>query len=197
MVAPSEWVSVVWGDEPEFDSMDEANAVLADLMAFYNDINAKVLERRPRLPADCLLALDRMANLEPGSPVSEWSRGFHIGHEWLAETWDEFLPEGVEPELDEEVASVLMTFTFFSSRELAEAYHADASKGTLAEVAVVVSRFFERAMESYAIIGRGVGEDVARAMASMPRLAVAGRNDSCPCGSGRKYKKCCGAPTPP
>jgi uncharacterized protein YecA (UPF0149 family) len=21
-----------------------------------------------------------------------------------------------------------------------------------------------------------------------------GRNDLCPCGSGRKYKKCCGAP---
>ena len=22
-----------------------------------------------------------------------------------------------------------------------------------------------------------------------------GRNDLCPCGSGKKYKKCCGAPT--
>nr|WP_238346205.1 SEC-C metal-binding domain-containing protein [Luteimonas saliphila] len=25
------------------------------------------------------------------------------------------------------------------------------------------------------------------------REAVPGRNDPCPCGSGRKYKKCCGA----
>ena len=24
--------------------------------------------------------------------------------------------------------------------------------------------------------------------------AVPGRNDPCPCGSGRKFKKCCGAP---
>ena len=23
-----------------------------------------------------------------------------------------------------------------------------------------------------------------------------GRNDPCPCGSGKKYKKCCGAPKP-
>ena len=23
------------------------------------------------------------------------------------------------------------------------------------------------------------------------RLAATGRNDSCPCGSGKKYKKCC------
>jgi uncharacterized protein len=25
------------------------------------------------------------------------------------------------------------------------------------------------------------------------RAAKIGRNDPCPCGSGRKYKKCCGA----
>ncbi len=30
--------------------------------------------------------------------------------------------------------------------------------------------------------------------ASTPRLTPAiGRNDSCPCGSGKKFKKCCGA----
>ena len=27
----------------------------------------------------------------------------------------------------------------------------------------------------------------------MPRHPKAGRNDPCPCGSGRKYKKCCEA----
>jgi SEC-C motif-containing protein len=26
-----------------------------------------------------------------------------------------------------------------------------------------------------------------------PELAKVGRNDPCPCGSGKKYKKCCGA----
>ncbi|HSF23252.1 MAG TPA: SEC-C metal-binding domain-containing protein, partial [Blastocatellia bacterium] len=25
----------------------------------------------------------------------------------------------------------------------------------------------------------------------------AGRNDPCPCGSGKKFKKCCGAGQPP
>ena len=27
-----------------------------------------------------------------------------------------------------------------------------------------------------------------------PQAATVGRNDPCPCGSGRKHKKCCGAP---
>lgn len=29
--------------------------------------------------------------------------------------------------------------------------------------------------------------------APQPKVAKAGRNDPCPCGSGQKYKKCCGA----
>ncbi|WP_372847360.1 SEC-C metal-binding domain-containing protein, partial [Pontiella sp.] len=40
------------------------------------------------------------------------------------------------------------------------------------------------------------GMDLPQAPAPTPiRKAVpkAGRNDPCPCGSGRKYKKCCGA----
>ncbi len=31
-------------------------------------------------------------------------------------------------------------------------------------------------------------------MRSVPEVRRTGRNDPCPCGSGRKYKKCCGAP---
>ncbi|NBC14099.1 MAG: hypothetical protein GVY09_12290, partial [Gammaproteobacteria bacterium] len=34
-----------------------------------------------------------------------------------------------------------------------------------------------------------VQEPVVRATAKV------GRNDPCPCGSGKKYKKCCGAPS--
>jgi uncharacterized protein YecA (UPF0149 family) len=30
-----------------------------------------------------------------------------------------------------------------------------------------------------------------------PQSASAGRNDPCPCGSGRKYKKCCWLKTSP
>ncbi len=35
-------------------------------------------------------------------------------------------------------------------------------------------------------------EETARC-APVRRIAAAGRNEPCPCGSGRKYKKCCGA----
>jgi preprotein translocase subunit SecA len=34
----------------------------------------------------------------------------------------------------------------------------------------------------------------ARVTVSKKAEAAIGRNDLCPCGSGKKYKKCCGAP---
>jgi preprotein translocase subunit SecA len=40
------------------------------------------------------------------------------------------------------------------------------------------------------------GNDAPRpaAAAAVPKSATVGRNDACPCGSGKKYKKCCGIP---
>ena len=37
------------------------------------------------------------------------------------------------------------------------------------------------------------GEEAAVAVAPVRREKKVGRNDPCPCGSGKKYKKCCGA----
>ncbi|HEX5244467.1 MAG TPA: SEC-C metal-binding domain-containing protein, partial [Tepidisphaeraceae bacterium] len=42
---------------------------------------------------------------------------------------------------------------------------------------------------SYANIGSGSDQRPAPAIRSAPKI---GRNDPCPCGSGKKYKKCCG-----
>ena len=48
-----------------------------------------------------------------------------------------------------------------------------------------------------ALIALGMGPALAQAPA--PAVPIrkdepkVGRNDPCPCGSGRKYKKCCGA----
>ena len=45
-----------------------------------------------------------------------------------------------------------------------------------------------------------LGQSIYRTRLESDRMAgagraTAGRNEPCTCGSGRKYKKCCGAPT--
>ncbi len=40
--------------------------------------------------------------------------------------------------------------------------------------------------------GNGKNPPAAPAAAALPTVKTIGRNDPCPCGSGKKYKKCCG-----
>ena len=86
-----------------------------------------------------------------------------------------------------------MHLTFFSSLEAAALIFVHWGKGTMADLAAQAHRDFEAGMTAYAAYGsscRLLGARPAPA-ASRFRLVV-GRNVPCPCGSGRKYKKCCG-----
>ena len=86
-------------------------------MALYNTINAAVRDTPALLPADCPLRDDVLANFDDDAPIAQWARGFVRGQHWLEQLWED-LPE----ELDEELAAVLMTLSFFSSRRLAEGF---------------------------------------------------------------------------
>ncbi len=52
-----------------------------------------------------------------------------------------------------------------------------------------VERIEEKQRQDY-IMSRG--EDTPAAATIKRETAKVGRNDPCPCGSGKKYKKCCG-----
>jgi preprotein translocase subunit SecA len=71
-------------------------------------------------------------------------------------------------------------------------------KGQAAEVAKVEQQMVRAARNRPIIEGRGDGEGRPPAEPKPPKQAVrtgpkVGRNDPCPCGSGKKYKKCHGA----
>ena len=160
-------------------------------MALYNEINAAILEERVVLPSDCQLRPGVLDNLENSAPLARWSRGFLIGHEWLEELWDVELPG----DLDEELGVVLMTLSFFSSLGLAEAFHQEtaAKTASLEEFAESILGLIPGALAEYAHFGRSVLGGVGETAAPAPkRGSKTGRNDPCPCGSGKKFKRCCG-----
>ena len=98
-------------------------------------------------------------------------------------------------DLDEELGVVLMTLSFFSSRGLAEAFHQEtaAKAAFLEEFAESILGLVPDALAEYAHFGRAVLGGVRETAAPAPkRMSKAGRNDPCPCGSGKKFKKCCG-----
>ena len=64
-----------------------------------------------------------------------------------------------------------------------------AAKSTMEEFTRNVERKKEREMEALQFVG-GDGSSTAQTVVSG---AKTGRNDPCPCGSGKKYKKCHGS----
>jgi len=191
-VPPSDWIPVVFGEQgPPFESESQARSLMGDLMALHNKLNADVLANTIELPEDCRFRDDALSNLSDDAPVGQWCRGFIRGHSWLEESWDETVPD----ELDDELGALLMTMSFFASPRLAERYLAECSdtEKSLVDLAEIFREAFPDAMAGYAHLGRSIHQ----ALMNQPsqRAEKVGRNDPCPCGSGKKYKKCCLAET--
>ncbi len=194
LVPPSAWVPVIFGgEEAEYESLDEARAIVAKAMELYKNLNSAVFDGTASLPDECAFRDDVLANLEPDAPVSQWSRGFMLGHEWLGDVWEARLSKTAD---DDEFGATLMTLSFFASRSIADAFHAEIpSDRLLLERAVeILCNAHPTAIAEYASVGRTIQEALAARAAKGPaRRTKVPRNALCPCGSGKKYKKCFGA----
>ena len=192
LVPPSEWLPIIFDEASAgYRNLAEAQVVMPALLGLYNTIVAGVNEHRAGLPADCRFRRAALANLDEDAPVSQWSRGFVRGYSWLEESWAVPLPE----EMERDLGLILMTLGFFASRHVADAFAEETGVRDVPRLATSLRRAFAGAMAEYAEMGR----TIQRALTSKThqpsrRSAVSkvGRNDPCPCGSGIKYKKCCG-----
>jgi uncharacterized protein len=194
LIPPSEWLPLVFNDqEAQYETQQEAERVLKAMMALYNRCCQEGLQGSAALPPGCAIRPLPMENLTADAPLSKWAQGFSIGYDYLEEVWSTYVPD----ELDEDLWALLMTLTFFTSPKLAAAYHQETNgKSNLEQFAESIIEVLPEAMSEYAHLGRAIyqarlevndlGPD------SMGRTKV-GRNDPCPCGSGKKFKKCCSA----
>ena len=193
MIPASEWLSIIFaGEDIDYASVEEAEAVIGQIMVLSNTINAAVLDPPTLLPADCPLRDDVLANFEDDAPIAQWSRGFLRGHQWLEQLWED-LPQEMAEELD----ATLMALSFFSSRQMAEDFHAEDTSGeqSFEAMADAIHRVLPTAVAQYAHMGRSIAEVLADLDTEAPEpahSAKVGRDEPCPCGSGKKYKKCCG-----
>ena len=190
-IRPSEWMPVIFnGEEAAYDTLEDAERVTSSLLSFYNLINDQVRAGDPQLPPGCLPHRNPLDNLEEEAPLSDWSWGFAEGHRWLSKIWEEETPEDIV----NEYAALLMVLYFFASRPMAERICKESKrqKMTLEEMAAGIMEQFGEAMRGYAALGMALAgrrPEPGRTGAA-PAVKI-GRNEPCPCGSGKKYKKCC------
>ena len=199
LILPSEWMpEVLGGGTPEFENAEVAGTIHMALIEEYNAVNDASL--KGEMPPGCVLRDAPLANLDDDAPIREWARGFAHGYGWLEETWGGYLPgddESDDPrqeEMEAEFSASVTILSFFASREFAEAIVSETLDRDLPTFASEAHELFPEALRSYAGIGRAIQmavDQIERTpfQRESPKI---GRNDPCPCGSGRKYKKCCG-----
>jgi preprotein translocase subunit SecA len=91
------------------------------------------------------------------------------------------LPVQPEEEFEEEEASAETSDTNGAQRA--------AAQGSMLDFTRNIQRKKEREMAELQFVGGGT----STAKQPVIKGQKVGRNDACPCGSGKKYKKCCGA----
>ena len=171
----------VWGGghEPEFESLEEAQELMSLLMRHWNGIVGELEEH-----GVYEMLLDEPD--ERGVPGRRWARGFMQGVHLRRQGWRELLTDENEGQL---LAIALVAGEVDSGfpREVLSPEKADELVVLMGAGVGRANRHFKAQRRVPATAGRRRAEPVRRATTKV------GRNDPCPCGSGRKYKQCCGA----
>jgi uncharacterized protein len=163
IIPPSDWLPIV-SNEKDFAFHDEAEAqsILELIIGINNSINATVAERSKEMPRHCVFQPEIDDNFDEHAAISQWCRGFIMGHDWLTEVWDDYLPD----EMDGDFGSTAIVLSFFASRRLADMYHLDSTTSPrkrkprvpFYEFAETIRGLFPDALSAYAHIGRSISE---------------------------------------
>ncbi len=176
MISPSRWLPAAWGDfEPEWESTKDFEDVVSLMMRHMNDIAAALMEQPENFEP---LFLERAQEGKTYTIVDEWCEGYVRGMKLATDQWN---TGGLE------MTILLMPIRAFTSEtdwrghELSLDVEIDNLRNAIVPNV--------REIHAYWLARR---EDQAPASEPSHRAASnVGRNDPCPCGSGKKFKKCC------
>ena len=176
LVMPSDYLPWIWDwkrgkKDAGFKDLDEANRILGYLQGMHNRVAGAMMSDPP--------VLVPLFVFEPAWDHIEWMQGFLMGAEFDDEVWEyarEEIPEDFE------------SFKTLASMERDAPGWEDACHA-LSLSFIHIRDYFREG--SWREAFQEVQQPVVR---QGPKI---GRNDPCPCGSGRKFKNCCGDASAP
>jgi uncharacterized protein len=181
LVAPSEYLPEVFGVEMsetcEFEGLDEANDVLGLLMRHWNGIAATLCKGDVYVP---ILQEDEKGVCRG----NDWARGFMRGIGMRREAWAEVFADD-----DHCGWMVPVLMLYYEHAEDPELRPGPIAPEKREEIIVQMAAGIVRAYRYFR------PQWQREAVVPGYRSRKVGRNDRCPCGSGKKYKLCCGRTT--
>jgi uncharacterized protein len=176
-VMPSRWLPAVWGDfAPTWRTAEDFEATLALFARHMNSIADFLIDEPEGFEP---MFLERVVKGRTVRVVDEWCEGYVRGVALTAAEWREGPPE---------IAYLLAPIRAFTGETDWLAHKSD----NLKQVERLQREIAPNVRAIHAHWLRLRGEDVVpRAVPVRRDTPRVGRNDPCPCGSGKKYKKCC------
>ena len=188
MIAPSEWLPVVWGHtgDAAFADLKTAAETTEAVRAHYNAMAQEIAGKG---------WLNPIYEIDPNSDETLWEPwidGFTSAQSLRPEAW-----AAIFDKADEETQSCLQFFMALYDIYIGEhSFDDDALAGIDESAPEIIPNCVATLLKSSRpeIFGGQGGTVVSLKDNVVPfNKTKTGRNDPCPCGSGRKYKFCCGA----
>lgn len=183
-VLPSAWMPAALGEEPAYENETQVQEVMDLLMRLYNEVAATLYRgEEPELilyPADA----DRDES-DYGAWADGYLYGTHLGNgDWL----------DAAGEYAEDLSGLLENFFLLNG-----AFKDDVIKHGEAWMSAAAERqAMQQAAEDLPVLVLAIYDfwQTVRFPAETLRRESpkVGRNEPCPCGSGKKFKQCCGDP---
>ena len=184
-IPPNVWMNYIWGQgQPRWQSQQQAERIASLLVRHLNTIALLLADQPPRFAP---LTYTRHEGEKSTEIVTDWCFGFLAGVKLDNTAWKPVLGSDVQPFI------ALLRALLEPEKEIHAQILAKLSpeNGPPAQVittcVIELHRFW---------LARQPQKPAAPAGSAMPLPLKIGRNDLCPCGSGRKYKNCCGSNLP-
>ncbi len=187
VILPSQWLPWVWDMEngeasPEFTDAQQANRIIGLLMRYYNTL-AKSIDGGWFDPL--LVELEQPDGSE-FFDAEGWCEGFMLGASVFQDAW-----RAVFEAHTELVAPMVLLGTEMGWKMLEEnGNNEEATRQAYEAIPAAVAALHEHFRPA-----REHSFNPGGSLQTLPLRRDApkvGRNDPCPCGSGKKFKRCCG-----
>ena len=185
MVVPSAWLPWVWDfehghEDVDFASMDEANEIIGLLMGWWNQIT-QTFQEHPE-------TFEPVFKRQAVWGAAEWCEGFLRATQLFdADDWERLWAADAA-KAAEQYPGLMTPFLRLGTEDGMEIIRkkGDAQHWMDAVVPAVLSIDRYWAPRRERLVGERAQNTIRR---TTPKI---GRNSPCPCGSGKKYKHCCG-----
>ncbi len=180
LVMPSEYLPAIWGgelpDENAFESVEAANEIITLMMRHWNAIIAELEEHQVYV----MLTGDPD---EHGLIGRAWALGFMRGVAMRRRSWAGLFADENEAQL----GAIPMVAGILDPRFPTSPVSPETAEQLLSWMGASLGRAYRHFKEQR----RSAGPDSPTPPSVRRTGPKVGRNDPCPCGSGRKFKHCC------